>query len=812
MSDALTVDAVGAASLVERLADDMVARWAGGERPLAEEYFDRFPQLRQARAAALELIAEELALRDEYGLPVLADEFAARFPTWAKQVRALVRCQRVLGTPAPRFPESGDTLGDFRLLAELGRGGHGRAYRAAQLSLGGRPVVLKLAPTGGHEHLSLARLQHTHIVPLYSVHDFPDRGLCGLCLPYFGGVTLDRVLSRLPACALTGASLLAGLPDVDEPAARGPAWEALAGAPFAAAVCHIGVCLADALRYAHERGLLHLDVKPSNVLLAADGTPMLLDFHLAQAPLAAGAGSPPWLGGTPGYLPPEQTAAAEAVKRGAPIPTALDARADVYALGVVLTELLQANKSSAVPTGLRDILARCTAADPRARYASAAEVAADLRRHLAHRPLRGVANRSLVERWGKWRRRQPLALPLLLAFAAVVAVTVGLFTRAAGQTARATAALDRGEAHLRHGRYAEAAETLRGGEAVLDGVPLRDDLRRRLRDTRRTAERAEAADELHAVCEQVRPLLAADEVTPAQARSTAARCAELWARRESLVATLDGQPTPALDRRWRNDLLDLAVLAAHLHARSAPGDATAATRHALAILGEAEALLGPNVVLDLERARYARSLGATEVADAADMRAANTEPRTAWKHVVVGRAALAAGDPARATALFDRALALDAGCFWAHYYRGASALQAGEAADGLAAFAACVALAPDSPWCWYNRGVAHSALGKLDAARADFDRVLELEGAFGAAYLARAAVHHRAGRHADALADLRRADEFGAPAQAIAYQRAVTLLASGDRAAAVAQLRSCLALDPSHHQAEALLARLARER
>src|SRR5262249_40874986 len=120
----------------------------------------------------------------------------------------------------------------------------------------------------------------------------------------------------------------------------GPACEFLAGASYTRAVCWLGACLADALQYARAHGLVHLDLKPSNVLLAADGQPMLLAFHLARAPLAAGAAAPEWLGGTAAYMAPEQRAAVEAVRAGRRIPAAVDERADVYALGVLLAEAL----------------------------------------------------------------------------------------------------------------------------------------------------------------------------------------------------------------------------------------------------------------------------------------------------------------------------------------------------------------------------------------------------------------------------------------------------------------------------------------
>src|SRR4029078_4238539 len=85
-----------------------------------------------------------------------------------------------------------------------------------------------------------------------------------------------------------------------------PARSFLSRTSYARAIAWLGVCLADALHYAHERGLLHLDLKPSNVLWAADGQPMLLDFHLARAPIPAGA-APATLGGTAASMAPEHT-------------------------------------------------------------------------------------------------------------------------------------------------------------------------------------------------------------------------------------------------------------------------------------------------------------------------------------------------------------------------------------------------------------------------------------------------------------------------------------------------------------------------
>ncbi len=236
-------------------------------------------------------------------------------------------------------------------------------------------------------------------------------------------------------------------------------------------VCWIGACLADALQYAHERGLVHLDLKPSNVLLTADGQPMLLDFHLARGPLLAGSPAPAWLGGTPGYMAPEHREGLAAVAQGRPLTASIDGRADLWSLAWLLSEMLNdqprsaddptvqpARRSNArMTSGLSALLRRCLATDPAERYTSATELAADLRRHLANQPLRGVANRSLLERWRKWRLRSPSTLPLtlLVLFTVLSAGLLALHVR--HQIDRAESVLREGNERLEQHRYTERA-------------------------------------------------------------------------------------------------------------------------------------------------------------------------------------------------------------------------------------------------------------------------------------------------------------------------------------------------------------------
>ena len=718
---------------IDDLVADMVTAWRAGERPLAETFLDRRPELWDRPELGLELIAEELVLRSEFGEPTTHEELARRFPRWKAQVEVLLDCQHTLGpqlTP-PRFPEPGERLGEFHLLSELGKGAHARVYLAAQESLGERAVVLKLGPWAGGEHLSLARLQHTHIVPLYSAHEFPDRGLRGLCLPYFGGATLADLFPAAGAGPLSGQALLDAVREAG-PAALPPrsAGGFLETAAPAEVVCWVGACLADALQYAHDRGLLHLDLKPSNVLIAADGTPMLLDFHLAHGPLKAGDPPPAWAGGTVGYMAPEQAEAMKAVKANAAVPADVDGRADVFALGVLLAELWGkiAGGRDRGSVGLADVLTRCTSVDPKDRYPTAAALAGDLRRHLMALPLRGVGNRSWAERWRKWRKRRPVALPLALAAAAVLVAAGGLVVQGDRQVGRARAALWHGQTHLEHGRYREASDASRSGIALLEGMPFAGSLRSRLDATRQSADRAQAAADLHALCEQVRPLYAADVLPADQARTAAEPCRQLWAARTDVVSRLADQPTPELEARWRSDLLDLGVLTAYLEVR-----ATGAHERALAILAEAEELLGPSGVLYLERARNAQALGRTAEADAAERRAADHPPRTAWEHLAVGRARLAAGDLPAAAAALDRSVQLDPRSVWGNYFRGVCALRLNQPVEAVAAFSACLALNPESAWCLYNRGLAYVAAGRVDRATADLEQALSRDPSMSAA-------------------------------------------------------------------------------
>jgi hypothetical protein len=253
------------ARLLEQLGD----AWRRGKPLFVEDLLACHPELRENAEVCIRLIYEEMCLRQEHGEDVPSQEIRRRFPEWQAELEGLLQCHRLLapGPAAPAFPAVGELLGDYQLQAELGSGALGRVFLASQPSLADRRIVLKVTPCDGHEHLSLARLQHTHIVPLYAVQDFADRNLRVLCMPFVGGGSLSSILEALqkvPPALRTGQLLLNALDQAQAATmtmvpSEGPTRRFLARASYVEAMCWIGACLADALSYAHARQLLHLD-------------------------------------------------------------------------------------------------------------------------------------------------------------------------------------------------------------------------------------------------------------------------------------------------------------------------------------------------------------------------------------------------------------------------------------------------------------------------------------------------------------------------------------------------------------------------
>ena len=360
-----------------------------------EDVLQRWPGDLTTDPDVASLLFQDFQQRQDRGDEPSIDDYDRRFPQHKDSLAGLLRNHGVLrsmgaastkSTPRLALPAVGDELFGFRLRHELGRGAFARVFLAEQSDLAGRPVVLKVSSIEGNEPQTLAQLQHTHIVPIYSVHENAEAGLRAVCMPYFGGASLSRVLqglwndTKLPSRGeefveslgvvsspsveetrrqgdretgrqgdkVTGrqgdretgnqvdAESKSGIVSPCHPVTLSPCLELLRGYTYLQAAAWIVARLAEGLQHAHDRGVLHRDIKPSNILVGSDGQPMLLNFNLSQQLNSDQAQA--MLGGTIAYMAPEHLRAL-ATRDPAHVKQ-VDRRADIYSLGMVLYEML----------------------------------------------------------------------------------------------------------------------------------------------------------------------------------------------------------------------------------------------------------------------------------------------------------------------------------------------------------------------------------------------------------------------------------------------------------------------------------------
>jgi serine/threonine protein kinase/tetratricopeptide (TPR) repeat protein len=715
-----------------------------------------------------------------------------------------------------RFPVVGSHLAGFRLVALLGKGAFGRVYLAQQGDLAERYVALKVSADLAGESRTLARLQHTNIVPVYSVHHADP--FHAVCMPYLGPITLAGLLGRcreLHALPTTGRELvntLSGLTDETEvasglPVSRpstapgavpaGPAGEhgrlpdrppavlrLLSGLSYVDAVCWIGSRLADALAHAHDRGVVHNDLKPANVLLADDGQPMLLDFGVSDdLRLRAEAPNAP-VGGTLPYMSPEQLAA---TRGGDWTP---DPRSDVYALGVILYELLCGAhpfrvpaggmarevdrmvadrragppplrpRNPAVSPGLEAVVRKALAADPAGRYQSAADLREDLDRHRADQPLRFARVPSARERVRKWCRRHPRlsSNATVAAVAAVVVVALGV-------------GLDRRARRIE--RY-EAEDALRAVEPDVQAAHYL------------LVTRAPAADMVAAGVLRARAALDRyGAVTDPD-----------WEQRPRYAAL-----PPDDRRRLRSELAEACLLLARgaLLGHRPGADGEDRLREAVRLNERAEELAGDDAprAVWLQRAELFAKLGDAGAAARAAERAAAVPVVSARDHYLLAREAVAAGRPREAAPLLEKALDLDPALFCAHMAQGLCHEDAGRFAQARASYTAAVAVRPGFAWAYYNRGLVALRGRDYSRAKADLDKVTALEPGFADGYVNRAVAHQGLRRYADGIADLDRAAGLGASAARVCFLRAWLREAAGDAAGATADREEGMRREPA---------------
>lgn len=347
-------------SLLGEIADDFLARLDRGERPEIERFALDYPDLAQVIREVFPALA---AMRECSPAPSAA-------PTSAAVIRTM------------------HTLGDYRIVRELGRGGMGVVYEAEQLSLG-RRVALKMLPFATaldpkqlqrfkNEAQAAAHLHHANIVPVHGVGC--ERGVHYYAMQLIEGQTLAAMIEelrsqesgirgqgsvRVESCnrdpqGIAGPirSAECGVPSTDHEPDSYPPTAAYApntrisNPQFATAttvkaalstqhstrqpawfrtVANLGVQAAEALEHAHGEGVVHRDIKPANLLIDGKGNLWVTDFGLAQLHSDAGLTLTGDLVGTFRYMSPEQALAKRII---------VDHRTDIYSLGVTLYELL----------------------------------------------------------------------------------------------------------------------------------------------------------------------------------------------------------------------------------------------------------------------------------------------------------------------------------------------------------------------------------------------------------------------------------------------------------------------------------------
>jgi serine/threonine protein kinase/Flp pilus assembly protein TadD len=513
-------------------------------------------------ADAFDALASRLQAGEAVGLEEVRRLYPAHAEELARLLPALAALGELSGPGGPVTAAAGDggapgVLGDFRLIREVGRGGMGVVYEAEQGSLK-RRVALKVLPFAATldpkqlarfrmEAQAAAGLHHSNIVPIYAVGC--ERGTYFYAMQFIDGQTLAAVVRRLRQPARPQPAPERPGPSAREAAvaerpttayAKAPGYPPPDGRPstvpvaalstedgrrssveYFRSVAQLGVQAAEALDYAHQLGVVHRDVKPANLLLDGQGRLWVTDFGLARVQSEASLTATGDLVGTLRYMSPEQ-----ALGKRAPI----DHRTDVYSLGATLYELLTLRPAfggndrqellhqiaseepvrprrleRSIPAELEIIVLKAIEKRPQDRYATAQELADDLRRWLLDKPIR-ARKPSWRQRAIKWaRRHRPLmagAAAALLVGLTVLAGSIGWIahdrtTRQALSLKEVLTALEDSDQWQKKGRLLEALSAARRANGLLAGADLSEDIRQRVR--------SRLADlELAAILENVR--------------------------------------------------------------------------------------------------------------------------------------------------------------------------------------------------------------------------------------------------------------------------------------------------------------------
>lgn len=689
----------------------------------------------------------------------------------------------------PQLPKVGEELFGFRLLRELGRGSFARVFLAEQDHLAGRPVVLKVSAITGNEPQMLAQLQHTHIMPIYSLHEDPFLGLRAVCMPYFGGASLSETSKELHThipSPTEGEQLLNALrklennPDADsdeEPESKTGRptianvipWK---GESYVRAVVWMIARLAEGLDHAHKRGVLHRDVKPSNVLVTTEGDPMLLDFNISLPLIDGRLPEGADVSGTVTYMSPEQLKAL--VTRDPELARQVDQRSDTYSLGMVLYEMLAGakpfgatasysaagtlvesmareraevcpsvrTKKPEIPWGLESIVRKALAPDPNERYQEATQLAEDCQRFLDHRPLKHAPELSRVEQVQKWLRRNPRTAYAgtvgLIATMAICLILAGYFavrnslTTAEDRLAKVETQKRARQHHL-------------GSNKAIFLLSTFNDL-------------TDHADEGRKVCEHT-------------LQTYKVLSNENWQQSPEL------QTLPEADRqRIVSDTQELLLLLAFARRQASPKD-PATLKNALELLDRADKIQGlpRSRAIQEARATYLAELGLDSEAKRAAKEAQSIPYASARDHYLLAQTYAKAGKYPEAIQALNRALEQKPSHYWSIMQRGICYQEMGQAGLALADFRYCEALLPTHGWASFNCGFVLEQMKHVPQALEAYGRAIKRDPGLLVARWNRGLLHLEHQNHAEALTDLNFVEEHGRDGAVLQFARGAAL-------------------------------------
>ncbi len=448
--------------LVELIKVELELLWKKGPRRQLKEYPERYSELGTLDELPPDLIYEAYRVACQHGEGEELEQFCNAFPSQRDAVISLAYRTVNQSTAITRQKPGGHwhanmQFGDFELVTLLGEGAFGKVFLARQLSLA-RQVAVKITANRGSEARTMASLEHDNIVQVHSELILPQHNARLLCMQYVPGTTFGKIIQYLadrPTDDLSGASIVAA---IDELATIPAPFEAaalkqrqrLVEADLVEAITLLGSQLAEALSYAHERGVVHRDIKPDNVLMSQYGRPLLVDFNLSLDPHQIAGTSAGMFGGSLSYMAPEHLDAFNPTNDATP--DVVDERSDIFSLGVTLFELLHLQRpfpdpparsnplecldamaterrssktfhdpgASSVTDALDATIRRCLAPAPKDRFQTAEEMCESLE---AARELHGI--RKTLPAPGHLMRfaiRRPL---LMLALAVLVPSLLG---------------------------------------------------------------------------------------------------------------------------------------------------------------------------------------------------------------------------------------------------------------------------------------------------------------------------------------------------------------------------------------------------